>query len=81
MPKPQDDLWKRVRRILAEHCENEGMVKQNSSTTKDLGLDSVALMDVITRVEAEFGVVIGGEEIAAGVLETPGRLLEFIQSR
>lgn len=76
-----DGVLAKVCGIAGQQCEPGVLVTPHSTLNGDLGLDSVALMSVIIAIETEYGIQIGGEDIAAGVLETPATLGEFIRSK
>lgn len=45
----------------------------------ELGLDSLAVYEIVTRIQDELHVTITDEEI--DVLTTPGKLIDFVNSR
>lgn len=46
-----------------------------------LGLDSLESIDVLMKVESEFGVAIPDELVTVDTLATPGNLLRVIESQ
>jgi acyl carrier protein len=46
-----------------------------------LCLDSLTLMDLLTEIEATFGIVLGEDEITPANLGTAGRLRQFLEGR
>jgi len=65
--------------ILQEICLG-ALVSNQTDLVEDLGIDSVAMMSLILRVEGQFGVILGGKEMEAGVLKTAGNLIDFLVS-
>ena len=55
-------------------------VSMEADLVHDLGFDSVTMMKFIIAVEDTFGVIIGGKEIEANVLQTLTSLMDFILS-
>lgn len=44
-------------------------------------LDSMAVVNVITALEEQFGIVVDDDEISASTFETVGTLSAFVQSK
>jgi acyl carrier protein len=59
-----------------------GPIDDATPLTEDgLCLDSLALMDLLTEIEATFGIVLGEEEITPANLGTAGPLRQFLEGR
>jgi len=59
-----------------------GLIDDATPLTEDgLCLDSLTLMDLLTEIEATFGLVLGEEEITPANLGTAGRLRQFLEGR
>ena len=58
------EIQEKVNRFLTNEIEiDEELIKPDALLTKDLGIDSLDVVDIIVIVEAEFGVKIKGEEL------------------
>lgn len=75
----REAIYTQVYAILHEICP-KALVTDRTDLVGDLGIDSVAMMSLILRVEGQFGVMLGGKEMEAGVLKTAGNLVDFIIS-
>lgn len=53
---PQDDIAERVRGLVADRVPRQGAIG-GAAVIRDLGLDSVAVMDLVMAVEDEFDLV------------------------
>jgi acyl carrier protein len=73
----RERICAQVRNILHEICP-EALVTDQADLVEDLRIDSVAMMSLILRVEGQFGVILGGKEMEAGVLKTAGSLIDFL---
>jgi len=68
-----------VRTIIQDICPG-APVADEADLVEDLGIDSVAMMTLILRVEGQFEVILGGKEMEAGVLKTARNLVDFLVS-
>ena len=74
----KETVFKKITEISAELLEvNPKDVKLDSSFTDDLGADSLILIEVIMRVEEEFGIEVPDEE--AEKLVSVGDVTRYIE--
>jgi acyl carrier protein len=64
------DVESRVRQIVASALDRPmDEVRQHSSLINDLGAESIDFIDIVFRLETEFGLEIPQEEIWAGSID------------
>ncbi|OIJ96836.1 acyl carrier protein [Streptomyces monashensis] len=69
-----EDVLKEALPRLAE----KGEVGADTSL-KAVGLDSLAMVELLIRVESEYGIGIPDEDLVPGVFDTPGTLWTLIE--
>jgi len=70
---------KRVREIVAEQLEKDiNDVKGESSFIEDLGADSLDIVELVMKMEEEFGIEIPDEE--AEKIKTVNDVVQYIAS-
>jgi len=70
---------KRVREIVAEQLEKDiNEVKSESSFIEDLGADSLDIVELVMKMEEEFGIEIPDEE--AEKIKTVNDVVQYIAS-
>ena len=75
----------RLKRILADSLQLGA--RANALSTKDrlLGsipeFDSMAVVNVVTMIEEEFGITIDDDDLSAEVFETLGSLERFVSGK
>ena len=74
-----------VRNIVSDALslgERRNSLKEDSALLGAIPeLDSMAVVNVITALEEHFDIVVDGDEISAGTLESLGRLTHFIEQK
>lgn len=76
----QSEIIERVNAFFVEEFElSEDLLEPEATLRKDLGIDSLDVVDVIVLVDREFGVKITTEELKS--LVTLGDLYDFIESK
>ena len=65
MPEQQklDEIEAKIVEICAAHLKNDGGLTANSSIIRDLGLDSLQAIELISEIETGFGVIIPSERL------------------
>ncbi|GGO51203.1 hypothetical protein GCM10012287_32680 [Streptomyces daqingensis] len=69
---------KLLRGALPRLAEKETVSPDTS--LKSVGLDSLAMVEVLALVENEYGITIPDEELSAGVFDTPGTLWTLVSA-
>ena len=76
----QDDIFARVKKIVAEQLEVEkSEVKPEASFANDLGADSLDIVELVMALEEEFDIEIPDE--AAEGITTVQACVDFISSQ
>ena len=79
---PVDPL---LRAILESAIGQRAMPSRLDDDTPLLGaipeLDSMAVLAVLTQIQADFGVIIDDDEISAELFETYGALAGFVRTK
>jgi len=62
--KSIEDLKEEIRKIVSSITETpEGELKDDADFVKDLGVDSIMVMEIVASIEKKFKVIISEEEI------------------
>lgn len=71
--------FEKVRDLLASQLEiSSDLINENTDIIDDLGADSLDLVELLTSLEDEFGIVITDER--ANELRTVGQVVEFVDT-
>lgn len=71
--------FEKIKTILAEQLgANEADMTMETNIAKDLGADSLDVVELLVAIEDEFGVEVPDEEIEN--IKTIGDLVEYIQN-
>ena len=74
----QDEIFEKVSATLVEALNvDEDEIRPASTLTGDLGAESIDFLDIVFRLEREFGIKIPREELLPEVAE--GNNPEFMQ--
>lgn len=74
------EIQERIKTFLSEEFEvEEANIKPTAELKKDLGIDSLEVVDIVVEVEKVFGVKIKSEDFK--VVKTFGDLCEFIERK
>ncbi len=75
-----DELYERVKKIIAEKLEvEESKITMDASFRQDLGADSLDTYELVYGIEEEMGITIPDEK--ANEFETVKDAYEFIKSQ
>lgn len=73
-------IIEKVNHFLIEDIEiEEELIDPDASLTKDLGIDSLDVVDIVVIIEQVFGVKIKGEELKD--VKTLGRFYDFVEEK
>ena len=74
-----DEIFERVRTMLAEQLEiDEDRITMDSNIMEDFDADSLDVVDMVMRLEDEFGIEVPDEEVEK--LHTVGDVVRFIDA-
>lgn len=74
-----NDIFEKLKAIAVNQIGiDESKVKPESDIIKDLGLDSLDIVDMLMYVEEEFGVTIDDGDVAE--MKTVADVVKFIES-
>jgi acyl carrier protein len=76
-----DDVTKRLVALLAEQFDIAARIDADSSLKEDLGLDSVAMIELIGAIEADLGMEFQDSDLRGSVFATVGTLAAVVASR
>lgn len=75
-----NEIENRIRRFLVEEMEiDSSRIVPEGNLKKDIGVDSLELVDLAVFVETEFGVKVKSEEMT--LIKTLKQLCAFVQDR
>jgi acyl carrier protein len=77
-------LFEELKLVMGEYMDDENKLKlavanDDTDFVIDLNMDSIDMVDIVIRVENQFGIEIKNETIAK--LNTIGKCLDVIQAR
>ena len=73
-------MYEEVKKILARQLRvDPARITRESRINKDLGADSLDILQLLMKVEDEYGIVIPDEELKAFV--TVGDVADYLDSR
>ncbi|WP_412032180.1 acyl carrier protein [Malacoplasma muris] len=72
-------MIEKINKVLAKSTSNLKLNKSNmDKTIKELGLDSLELMEIIVQIEEEFKITLDDEKLVN--LKTPNDLIKLVES-
>ena len=75
-----NDTAGRVRRVLTASLRTSGPQGLSDETALvDTGVDSLRLLDILVRLEPEFGLMISDRAVFDARLRTVGDLVDFVE--
>ena len=76
----RETIIEKVNHFLIEDIEiEEKLIEPDASLTKDLGIDSLDVVDIVVIIEQVFSVKIKGEEMKD--VKTLGNFYDFIEKK
>ena len=73
-------IIEKVNHFLIEDIEiEENLIEPDALLTKDLGIDSLDVVDIVVIIEQVFGVKIKGEELKD--VKTLGSFYDFVEQK
>lgn len=76
----KEEIITKVNGFLVDEFEIDAvLLNDNAALKKDLGIDSLDIVDIIVLIDREFGVKVKTEEL--GRLTTLGSLYDFIEEK
>ena len=76
----KEEIITKVNGFLVDEFEIDvALLNDNAALKKDLGIDSLDIVDIIVLIDKEFGVKVKAEEL--GRLTTLGSLYDFIEEK
>ncbi len=72
-------VFEKIRSLLAEQLEiSEDSIRPETRFTDDLGIDSLDIVELISSLEDEFGIVVTDEKVTD--LKPVGDLTDFVST-
>ena len=80
-----DELTKRISRVICERLNpalaEQEMTSETCLLGRGLGLDSMAVLELVTGLEAELDLIIDDAELSREIFDTIGSLASFLQNQ
>ena len=74
-------LEEKVLAIIEEICEDDVIYEERDINLKEEGLmDSLAFVELLVRME-EFGIEVAPTEVTYEEIDTPNKIIQYIESR
>ena len=75
-----NDMFEKVQTILAKQLRKDpSLITMNSLIKKDLGADSLDILQLLMRIEDQYGIVIPDQELAK--FETVGDVVKYLEQQ
>lgn len=75
----REEIEKKVRAVISDVIVNE--VEMNELMKEDLGCDSLDAVDIVVRIEREFGIAIPDNEIEAAAGWTVSEVCDYVEEK
>ena len=77
---PESEIPTRIRAALAEHLKrNVSKIRLNDGLRNDLGLDSLAMIELLFKIEEAFDLEIPNADLSE--IETVGDIITYVERR
>ena len=74
-------LEEKVLAIIEEICEDDVIYEERDINLKEEGLmDSLAFVELLVRME-EFGIEVAPKEVTYEEIDTPNKIIQYIETR
>lgn len=74
-------LEEKVLAIIEEICEDDVIYEERDINLKEEGLmDSLAFVELLVRME-EFGIEVAPTEVTSEEIDTPNKIIQYIETR
>lgn len=75
-------MKEKILEMLADICEDDIVKESTEIELFETGLlDSISFAELLFEIEDKFGVVIAPSEVVRTDIDTPGKIIDLIQSR
>ena len=75
-----NDMFEKVQTILAKQLRKDpSLITMDSLIKKDLGADSLDILQLLMRIEDQYGIVIPDQELAK--FETVGDVVKYLEQQ
>ncbi len=75
-----NDMFEKVQTILAKQLRKDpSLITMDSLIKKDLGADSLDILQLLMRIEDQYGIVIPDQELAK--FETVGDVVKYLEKQ
>ena len=75
-------IREQILEMLEEICEDEVVKEDLDINLKEEGLmDSLAFLDMLVRIEENFGLSIAPTEVTYEEIDTPNKVISYIENR
>lgn len=75
-------LEEKVLSIIEEICEDDVIYEERDINLKEEGLmDSLAFVEMLVRIEENFGLSIAPTEVTYEEIDTPSKVISYIENR
>ena len=75
-------MEEKVLQLLEDICEDEVVREERDLNLKEEGLmDSMAFVELLVRIEEEFGLTIAPTEVTYEEIDTPNKIMAYLSQR
>ena len=75
-------IKEQILEMLEESCEDEVVKEDSDINLKEEGLmDSLAFVEMLVRIEENFGLSIAPTEVTYEEIDTPNKVISYIENR